>query len=126
MSNTSTDSSDRTSCNNHLTETDDMNFIFDEDEIISGIGYSSRYRTQAMSSSTQTRFDRAPSEAYYGMYLSDPRPTKAEAKAQLEFLTIPFRVGAPFVPPVIKPIFVGAPRLAELLIEIDPQDRFRD
>ena len=103
-----------------------MNFIFDEGEIISGIGYSSRYRSQAMPGVTQTRFDRAPSEAYYGMYVSDPRPTKAEAKKQLEFLTIPFRVGAPLVPPAIKPIFVGAPRLADILIEIDPQDRFRD
>ena len=103
-----------------------MNFIFGEDEIISGIGYSSRYRSQAMPGTTQTRFDRAPSEAYYGMYVSDPRPTKAEAKKQLDFLTVPFRVGAPFVPPVIKPIFVGAPRLADFLIEIDPQDRFRD
>jgi len=103
-----------------------MNFIFDQDEIILGLGYSSRYRSQAMPESTQTRFDRAPTEAYYGWYLSDPRPTKAEAKKELEFLTVPFRLGAPFVPPVVKPIFVTAPRIAEFLIEIDPQDRFRD
>lgn len=65
-------------------------------------------------------------EEYFGSYVSDPRPTKAEAKKQLDMLTIPFRIGAPFVPPHIKPIFVGAPRLAEFFIEIDPLDKFRD
>jgi hypothetical protein len=65
-------------------------------------------------------------EPYYGTYVSDPRPTKAEAKKQLEILSVPFRLGAPFAPPQVRPVLVGAPRLAEILINIDPQDRFRD
>ena len=98
---------------------------FDEEEF--GLIYSSRTNARrtmpnaALLSSRGTR-----GTPYFGTYMSDARPTKAEARKQLEFLTIPFRVGAPFAPPHIKPVLVGAPRLAEFLIEIDPQDRFRE
>lgn len=66
------------------------------------------------------------SEPYFGTFVSDPRPTKEEGKKALEFLSRPFRIITPFAPPLARPILVGAPRLAEILIEIDPQERYRD
>ena len=66
------------------------------------------------------------SEPFFGTYVSDPRPTKQEGKEQLEYLSRPFRIITPFVPPLARPILTGAPRLAEILIEIDPLNKFRD
>ena len=98
-------------------------WIYDEDELISH-PRRSRDVPQPLGMPVSSRGSRT--EPFFGTYLSDARPTKAEARKALETLTIPFRLGAPFVPPVVKPILVGAPRLAEFLIDIDPQDRFRD
>lgn len=67
-------------------------------------------------------------EPYYGTYVSDPRPTKAEGRKELEKLTRPIRILTPFAPP--HPFFQvpirTAPKLAEFLIEWDPLDKYRD
>ena len=67
-------------------------------------------------------------EPYFGTYVSDPRPTKAEGKKELEKITRPIRIITPFAPP--HPFFQmplrGSPRLAEILIDVDPLDKFRD
>ena len=52
--------------------------------------------------------------------------TKAEARKRLEKATIPIRIITPFVPPQVRPIFVGTPRLADFFIETDPLDRLED
>ena len=98
-------------------------WIFDEEELLTS-AWRSRVKPQTQGLVATPRGFRT--EPYFGTYQSDDRPTKAEARKKLEYLTIPFRLGAPFVPPAVKPIFVGAPKLADILIEIDPQDRFRD
>lgn len=68
------------------------------------------------------------SEPYFGSYVSDPRPTKAEGRKALEKITRPIRVITPFVPP--HPFFQVpvrfAPKGAQVLIELDPLDKFRD
>ena len=112
------------SCSNHLTEIENM-ILFNDEEVLAGIGWSSRYRSSKMSTSLLTRRGSRTVE-FRGTYVSDPRPTKQEGKKQLEFLTTPFRIVAPLSPPLGRPILVGAPRLAEILIEIDPQERYRD
>lgn len=67
-------------------------------------------------------------EPYFGTYVSDPRPTKAEGRKELEKITRPIRIITPFAPP--HPYFQvplrGSPRLAEFFIDIDPLDKFRD
>lgn len=98
-------------------------WIYDEEELVTS-AWRSRVRAPTQGLIGSPRGSR--SEPYFATYQSDPRPTKAEAKRYLETLSVPFRLGAPLVPPVVKPILVSAPRLAELLIDIDPQDRFRD
>lgn len=99
--------------------------LFNDEEVIAGIGWSSRYRSSKMSTSLLSPRGTRSVE-FRGSYVSDPRPTKQEGKKQLEFLTTPFRIVAPLSPPLGRPILVGAPRLAEILIEIDPQERYRD
>jgi hypothetical protein len=100
-------------------------WIFDEEPAFyTGLNGQRRLSENAALSNQTNRTFR--NEPYYGMYQSDPRPTKAEAKKQLDILSVPFRLGAPFAPPLVKPVLVGAPRLAEILIDIDPQDRFRN
>lgn len=66
-------------------------------------------------------------EPYFGTYVSDPRPTKAEGRKELERLTVPFRIVSPTLPPhpLTWPIKFS-PRLAEVLIGVDPLDKFRD
>lgn len=105
-----------------------MRFLFDEDEIFAGIGFHGRHlgRQRPNASMPQPFTRGSRTTPFFGTYVSDPRPTKQEARQKLEFLTIPFRLGSLYAPPHIKPVLVGAPRLADLLIEIDPQDRFRD
>lgn len=58
--------------------------------------------------------------------VEDPRRTTEEAKKRLEYASIPFRVIAPFVPPKIKPVVVGIPELADILIQWDPLERLED
>jgi len=65
------------------------------------------------------------SEPFFGTFVSDPRPTKAEGKEFVDQLWWP--VTNPLVPhPFKSPIKYGVPFLAKLLIDIDPQDRYRD
>ena len=99
-------------------------WIFDDEDYIQVTAMPWRLSSHNDTTTLSSRGSRAT--PYFGTYQSDSRPTKAEAKRELEYLTIPFRLGAPFVPPAIKPIFVSAPRLAEFLIDVDPQNRFRD
>lgn len=120
-----------------------MNFIFAEEDIISGIGYSSRYRSQAMPSSTTTRFGSARSEPYYGTYASDRRPTKAQGHKRVQdfrdrrdaivetWESIPDTIIDTEsldlnIPWWVKGPFYVAPYVADLLIEIDPMDKYRD
>lgn len=58
--------------------------------------------------------------------VEDPRRTRAEAKERLEYASIPFRVIGPFVPPKFKPVVIGIPELADILIEWDPLERLED
>ena len=58
--------------------------------------------------------------------VEDPRRTTEEAKKRLEYASIPFRVIGPFVPPKFKPVVVGIPELADILIEWDPLERLED
>ena len=44
----------------------------------------------------------------------------------LEYLGFPFKILAPYAPPQVKPVLLGAPELADFLIEIDPLDKFQE
>lgn len=105
-----------------------MRFLFDEDEIFAGIGFHARHLgKQRTGTSMPQPFGRSSrTTPFFGTYVSDPRPTKAEALKELEFLSIPFRLIAPFAGPIGGPILSTAPKGAEILINLDPQDRFRD
>lgn len=62
--------------------------------------------------------------------VEDPRPTKAEARAQLDklwYVDVPLRIlrKSPVIRTPLAPVLF-APELADVLIEIDPLDRLED
>ena len=103
-----------------------MSIVFDDPMVVYGIGYSSRYRTQAMPESAVKISPRqARSSAYYGMYVSDSRPTKREGLQSLESMydiTSQLPKGGARGTLIHEFAYIGA----AALIAIDPQDRFRD
>lgn len=99
-----------------------MSFIFDNDEVVFGIGYISRYRSHAMSSSTISPRGFLSVERYGQGRSSMRKPTRQEALDRLPYVPRVIRGrGKQFPPPFSIPFY--ALDLAEVLIEIDPLDR---
>ena len=101
-----------------------MTFIFDEEEeIFAAINAARRTPEKAALRMPTPRGSR--SKPYYGMYVSDPRPTRKEG---LESLQAMYDVTSEFPKGGARGTLIheGAYLLAAVLIAIDPQDRFRD
>ena len=100
--------------------------IGDEENLALFLQYGARPPMIAQPTGRPVFQSRPAGIRYGGTNYWDNRPTKAEGKKMLEYLGFPFKILAPYAPPQVKPVLLGAPELADFLIEIDPLDKFQE